>query len=33
MRTLVEQGPAYYCYHLVDAVGELIAAILDVHRR
>jgi hypothetical protein len=32
MRQLVERGPANHSYHLVDAVGELIAAIFNVYR-
>jgi hypothetical protein len=30
---LVDEAPAPHLAHLVDAVGELVAAILDVHLR
>src|SRR3546814_13603677 len=33
MRYLVDHGAIVYQHHLVDAVGELIAAVLDMDRR
>ncbi len=33
MPLLIDEAPAHDCDHLVDAVGELEAAVLDMHRR